>query len=320
MSILLQAHQLKKYFPVTKGFLFSQTRAWIKAVDGIDLTLCEGQTFGLVGESGCGKSTVAKLILLLEKPTSGSVLFRGEDINLMKHKELKQYRASVQAVFQDPYNSLSPRMRVHSIIVEPLQVSNSSCTKQEQKERVEMVLREVKLEHDSLRRYPHEFSGGQRQRIALARALITRPRLLVLDEPVSALDVSVGADIMNLIKDLQEELVLTYLLIAHNLATVRHLSHHIGVMYLGKMVETAPSEEFYTCPLHPYGQALLSAASSSGSFGKREMLQGEVPNPINPPPGCRFHTRCSAAKEVCSEIEPLPKEVSRGHWVACHLY
>lgn len=319
MDVLLKAQGLKKYFPVTKGFLFSRASGWVKAVDGIDFALSEGQTFSLVGESGCGKTTVSKLILLLEEPTGGSILFRGQPIGWMKHEELKGYRASVQAVFQDPYASLSPRMRVASIIAEPLQASGL-LPERERGERVETVLREVKLDHDALKCYPHEFSGGQRQRIALARALSTRPSLVVLDEPVSALDVSVRADMMNLLKDLQEELGLTYLLIAHNLATVRHMSHHIGIMYLGKLVEMAPSEEFFSHPLHPYGRALLSAASRGGVVGSDMMVHGEVPSPLNPPPGCRFHTRCLAAKEVCSEIEPQLKEVSGGHMVACHLY
>ena len=318
MNILLQTQELKKYFPVVRGFLFSQTRGWIKAVDGVDFTLYEGQTFGLVGESGCGKTTVVKLVLLLEKPTSGSILFRGRDINRIKRDMLKQYRTSVQAVFQDPYSSLSPRMRVESIIAEPLKVSKL-LPEEERRERVEAVLQEVRLDHDALRRYPHEFSGGQRQRIALARALSTRPSLLILDEPVSALDVSVGAEVMNLLKDLQEELGLTYLLVAHNLATIRHMSHHIAVMYLGKLVEMAPCEEFYSNPLHPYSQGLLHAASRGGAVTEGLMLTGEVPSPLNPPAGCRFHTRCFAMKRVCSEIEPLPKEVTGGHLVACHL-
>lgn len=318
MNILLQTQGLKKYFPVVSGFIFSQTRGWIKAVDGVDFTLYEGQTFGLVGESGCGKTTVVKLVLLLEKPTSGSILFRGRDINRIKRDMLKQYRTSVQAVFQDPYSSLSPRMRVESIIAEPLQV-NKLLPEKERRERVKTVLREVRLDHDALRRYPHEFSGGQRQRIALARALSTRPSLLILDEPVSALDVSVGAEVMNLLKDLQEELGLTYLLVAHNLATIRHMSHHIGVMYLGKLVEMAPCEEFYSHPLHPYSQGLLHAASRGGAVTEGLMLTGEVPSPLNPPAGCHFHTRCFAMKRVCSEIEPLLKEVTGGHLVACHL-
>lgn len=319
MNALLQVQGLRKYFPVSKGLLFSSQREWVKAVDGIDFDIREGQTLGLVGESGCGKTTVARLLLLLEKPTSGSILFRGRDINQMKHEELRQYRLSVQPVFQDPYSSLSPRMRVGSIIGEPLDASGSVSVK-ERRESVNLALREVRLDADSVNRYPHEFSGGQRQRIALARALSTRPSLVILDEPVSALDVSVGAVMMNLLKDLQQQLGLTYLLIAHNLATVRHMSHYIGVMYLGKLVETAPSEEFYENSLHPYGQALIAAASHSTEIGSESMLRGEVPSPLNPPSGCRFHTRCFSAREVCSETEPLMKEVNRGHLVACHLY
>ncbi len=317
MSPLLQAQGVKKHFPVTKGFLFAQRTGWIQAVDGVDLALDEGQTLSLVGESGCGKTTMAKLILLLEKPTSGSLLFRGRDINEMNHGELREYRASVQAVFQDPYTSLSPRMRAGSIISEPLEVGGPSSG-QERRERVETVLRQVKLDPGVARYFPHELSGGQRQRIALARALSISPSLLILDEPVSALDVSVAADVMNLLKDIQQELGLAYLLIAHNLATVRHMSHQIGVMYLGRLVETAPNEEFFSDPQHPYSKALLSAASSSSSTAYT--LQGEVPSPLNPPSGCRFHTRCPFAMEVCSETEPLPREVSRGHQVACHLY
>lgn len=319
MDVILRAQGLKKYFPTANVLPFFKTKSYIKAVDGIDFAMHEGQTLGLVGESGCGKSTVAKLLLLLHKPTAGSILFRGQDINRMKHKELTQYRMSVQAVFQDPYSSLSPRMTVKSILAEPLETS-SALSEMERRERVEMVLREVKLDYDSLKRYPHEFSGGQRQRIALARALTTRPSLIVLDEPVSALDVSVGAHVMNLLKDIQEELDLTYLLIAHNLATVRYLSHHIGVMYLGRLVEMAPNEEFYAHPLHPYGQALLCAASFDDTDGGQIMLHGEVPSPLNPPAGCRFHTRCFMTKEVCSAIDPPLKEVTKGHLVACHLY
>jgi oligopeptide/dipeptide ABC transporter ATP-binding protein len=319
MDVLLKVQELKKYFPVTKGFLFARVGGWVKAVDGIGFALNEGQTFSLVGESGCGKTTISKLILLLEKPTGGSILFRGQPVNQMKHEALKQYRASVQAVFQDPYASLSPRMKVDSIIGEPLR-AGGSLPEKERRERVEAVLREVKLDPDALKCYPHEFSGGQRQRIALARALSTKPSLVVLDEPVSALDVSVRADMMNLLKDLQGELGLTYLLIAHNLATVRHMSHHIGVMYLGKLVEMAPSEEFYAHPLHPYGRALLSAASLGGALGSDMIVEGEVPSPLNPPAGCRFHTRCLVAKEACCEIEPQLQDITDGHMVACHLY
>jgi len=319
MDTVIEVQGLKKYFPVTRGFLWSRSKGWIKAVDGIDFRVCQGETFSLVGESGCGKTTVAKLLLLLEKPTGGTVIFRGQDIGQIQGEDLKRYRASVQAVFQDPYGSLSPRLRVESIISEPLQAT-TLMSKEERRERVETALREVKLGSDAMRRYPHEFSGGQRQRIALARALGTRPNLIILDEPVSALDVSVRADVMNLFKDLQEELGLTYLLIAHDLATVRHMSHHIGVMYLGKLVEVAASEEFYSQALHPYGRALIAAASLRGALGEEGMLQGEVPSPLNPPSGCHFHPRCPEVMAICSETEPELKEVGTGHQVACHLY
>jgi oligopeptide transport system ATP-binding protein len=319
VSVLLEARSLTKHFAVGGGLLFNREEASIRAVDGVDFALRERETLGLVGESGCGKTTLAKLILLLEKPTSGSILFRGVDINRMSRHQVRQFRSSVLAVFQDPYSSLDPRMRVDSIVAEPLRAT-TSLSREEQEERVVAALEDVKLGGDALKRFPHEFSGGQRQRIALARAIVTRPSLVILDEPVSALDVSVAADMLNMLKDIQEELGLTFVLIAHNLAMVRHMSHQIGVMYLGKMMEIAPSEEFYDCPSHPYGRALLDAARRGGALGDGVRLLGEVPSPLSPPSGCRFHTRCYAAMDVCSEVEPVPKEVGKGHTVACHLY
>jgi oligopeptide/dipeptide ABC transporter ATP-binding protein len=320
MATILDIKGLKKHFKVRRGGLFSRQTAWVRAVDGVDLNLSEGKTVSIVGESGCGKTTLTKVVLLLEAPTDGAVSFRGQDINRMNSQQLKDYRIAVQAVFQDPYGSLSPRLRVKSIVDEPLQASGL-FTRQERWERIEQAIQEVNLDYDALNRYPHEFSGGQRQRIAVARALSTRPSLIILDEPVSALDVSVRANVMNLLKDLQQELGLAYLLIAHDLATVRHMSDHIGVMYLGKMVETAPSEEFYSHPLHPYGQALLAAAASrGGSNSDAELLQGEVPSPLAPPSGCHFHTRCPQVMAVCSEVAPALQEAAPEHQVACHLY
>lgn len=320
MGKLVEVQDLQKYFPVRSGGIFrSQPTAWVKAVDGVDFDLKEGQTFSLVGESGCGKTTIMKLLLLLEKPTSGSIFLRGENISEFGRQELKYYRAAVQAVFQDPYGSLSPRLRTRAIIEEPLQALGT-LSKAERKERIETVMSEVKLELEALHRYPHEFSGGQRQRIALARALSTKPRLILLDEPVSALDVSVRADIMNLLKDLQISLGLTYLLIAHNLATVRHMSHQMGVMYLGKLVEKARSEAFFDDPLHPYSQALIRATSLGGSVDTQVPIEGEVPSALNVPSGCRFHTRCRECMSVCRETEPEFRDVGDGHMVACHLY
>jgi len=318
-DVILQVKNLTKHFPVSKGILFMKQIGAIKAVDGIDFTINRGETFGLVGESGCGKTTTAKLILLLESITKGSILFEGIDLEFQSDQELKKYRSVVQAVFQDPYSSLSPRMRVGSIIAEPI-VVNKQITRKDLEDKISEVLKVVGLQADHAERYPHEFSGGQRQRIAVARALALNPKLILLDEPVSALDVSIRAQMMNLLRDIQDQFGLAYLLIAHDLAVVKHMSNRIGVMYLGKLVETAESDELYRNPLHPYTQALLSAALPSHPDEQRNeiILTGEVPSPLHIPPGCRFHTRCPVAKKGCLEEIPILREISPGHQVACH--
>jgi len=320
-KILVEARNVKKYFPVTSGVIFLKNFGFIKAVDDVSFDIGKGETFGLVGESGCGKTTTAKLILLLEPMTGGTIRFDGQDISKLSGPALKEYRASVQAVFQDPFSSLSPRMRVGDIIAEPIIVS-ASIPRNAIKDRIAEVLNVVGLRHDAHELYPHEFSGGQRQRIAVARALASNPQLIILDEPVSALDVSIRAQIMNLLHDIQQDLGVTYLLIAHNLAVVKHMSKTIGVMYLGKLVEVAESEELYLHPLHPYTQALLSAALPSHPDDQREeiVLPGEVSTPFNPPPGCRLYRRCFSAMPICAEDDPPLKEVSSGHFVSCYLY
>lgn len=317
---LIEVRDLKKHFPVTKGLVLMKQVGAIKAVDGVDFTINRGETFGLVGESGCGKTTTAKLVLLLEKATSGTILYEGRDITRLSGLELKKHRGLVQAIFQDPYSSLSPRMRVGSILAEPI-VVRDALPKKAVKERIAELLHLVGLRSDGADLYPHEFSGGQRQRIAIARALAPNPNLIVLDEPVSALDVSIRAQIMNLLRDLQRRLGVTYLLIAHDLAVVQHMSNWIGVMYLGKLVEIAESEELYFNPVHPYTKALLSASLPSHPAEQRDeiILPGEVPTPLNPPSGCRFHPRCPDAIPVCSQEIPPMKEVASGHLVACHI-
>ncbi len=317
---LLEVRDLKKHFPVGSGFL-GRNKAMLKAVDGINFHIEQGKTYGLVGESGCGKSTTAKLILQLEEPTEGVFFFEGMDVTDLSREDTRYYKSSVQAVFQDPWASLNPRMRVGSIIGEPLEV-NSTMTKNEIRNRVGDLLEEVGLQQYQANLFPHEFSGGQRQRIGVARALALNPKLIILDEPVSALDVSIRAQIMNLLEDLQDEHNLTYLLIAHHLATVRYMCDMVGVMYLGRIVEEAETEELYDNPLHPYTRALMSAALPSHPDIEREeiILTGEVPSPVNPPEGCHFHPRCPSGFEPCAETPPVETQPVPGHRVVCHLY
>ena len=318
---LLEVFDLKKHFPVTKGLLFSRTTGFLKAVDGISFQIEKGKTLGIVGESGCGKSTTAKLLLMLEQPTEGRILFEGEDIHHTDSDHRRAYRSNVQAVFQDPWSSLNPRMRVKDLIGEPM-VINWDVPKREIEERVEKLLQDVGLSHYHANLYPHEFSGGQRQRLAIARGMSLNPKMIVLDEPVSALDVSIRAQIMNLLKDLQKEYEVSYMLIAHHLATVRYMCDWVAVMYLGQIVEYAEVRELYNNPLHPYTKALMSAALPSHPDIEQDeiILTGEVPSPLNPPTGCRFHTRCPFAMDRCAVEVPETKEVAPGHTTSCHLY
>ena len=320
-SPLLEVLDLKKHFPVTKGLLFSKTTGFLKAVDGISFRIERGKTLGIVGESGCGKSTTAKLLLMLEEPTEGRILFEGEDIHHTDSEHRRAYRSNVQAVFQDPWSSLNPRMRVRDLIGEPM-VINWDVPKREIEERVEKLLHDVGLSTYHANLYPHEFSGGQRQRLAIARGMALNPKMIVLDEPVSALDVSIRAQIMNLLKDLQREYEVSYMLIAHHLATVRYMCDWVAVMYLGQIVEYAEVKELYNNPLHPYTKALMSAALPSHPDIEQDeiILTGEVPSPLDPPSGCRFHTRCPFAMDRCAVEVPETKEVTPGHTTSCHLY
>jgi oligopeptide/dipeptide ABC transporter ATP-binding protein len=318
---LLEARDLKKYFGIKQGLFLNRKPAWVKAVDGVNFAVNLGETLGIIGESGCGKTTTARMILLQETPTAGTVVFDGQDIFSLESKTLMDYRRSVQVVFQDPYSSLSPRMRVGDIIGEPLEI-HTNLSRQAIRERVGEVLELVGLAPDVAVLFPHEFSGGQRQRIAIARSLATQSRLIVLDEPVSALDVSIRAQIISLLEHLQQSLGMSYLFIGHDLATVAHISHRIAVMYLGKIAEVADSQGLCTHPLHPYSQALFAAALPAHPDEARAgvVIAGEVPSALNPPSGCHFHPRCPYAMPHCAQEEPALKEVAPQHAVACHLF
>ncbi|MBQ1395772.1 MAG: ABC transporter ATP-binding protein [Eubacterium sp.] len=319
MSTLIEVKDLKMYFPVSTNWK-GQAKHVLKAVDGVSFSIEKGKTFGLVGESGCGKTTVGRCLVRLYKPTGGEIIYEGQDITNLNEKELLPFRKKLQMIFQDPYSSLDPRMTVNSIIAEPLLKTDMS--KQQIAERVAELIKTVGLKSDHGLRYAHEFSGGQRQRIGIARSLATNPEFIVCDEPISALDVSIQAQMINALEELQERLGLTYMFVSHDLSMVRHISHTVGVMYLGCMVEKAPVEELYSNMLHPYTKALMSAVPVADPHKAREskriLMEGDVPTPIDPPPGCRFKGRCRYATDICGQVQPELKDVGGGHFVACH--
>ncbi|MEK5331246.1 MULTISPECIES: ABC transporter ATP-binding protein [unclassified Lysinibacillus] len=319
-KVLLKVDGLKKYFPIRKGFLNTQVGD-VKAVDDVSFEVFEGETLGIVGESGCGKSTTGRLLMRLLEPTAGNIEFGGKMISTLSNNEMRKARRDIQMIFQDPYASLNPRHTIGKILEEPLIVHGMGNSKERKKKVIEL-LEIVGLNEYHAKRYPHQFSGGQRQRIGIARALMTNPRLIIADEPVSALDVSIQAQVLNLMQTLQKELKLTYIFISHDLGVVRHISNRVGVMYLGKLVELTDSENLYAEPLHPYTQALLSSVPVPDPTFEREQLiiSGDIPSASNPPSGCAFHTRCPFKKEQCSSVVPKLQEVKQGHYVACHLY
>jgi oligopeptide/dipeptide ABC transporter ATP-binding protein len=318
---LLQVVNLKKYFPINQGVLFQKAVAHVKAVDGVSFHIRKGETLGLVGESGCGKTTTGRCILQLERPTAGQVLFEGTSLGELRDHDLRPLRQKMQVIFQDPYSSLNPRMKIGEMIAEPMRVHGIEPSARRCRERVKDLLNVCGLSPQIADRYPHEMSGGQRQRVGIARALSLQPAFIVCDEPVSALDVSIQAQIINLLEQLREEFHLTYLFIAHDLSVVRHLCHRVAVMYLGKIVELADCDELYDLPQHPYTQALLSAVPVPDPVvehtRQRIILSGEVPSPVNPPSGCVFHPRCALAVASCQEQVPVLRETTSGHWVAC---
>lgn len=321
MNMLLEVNNLKKYFPITRGLIFKKTLGWVHAVDKISFSIQEGETFGLVGESGSGKTTTGKLVLGILKPTDGRVFFEEQDFTVMSKEEMKQLRSKMGVIYQDPTSSFNPRKTAASIIAEPIEI-HKSLNEREKESRVSELIEEVGLGIEHLSRYPHEFSGGQLQRIAIARALALKPKLIVADEPTSALDVSVQAQILNLMKDLQERFNLSYLFISHDLSVVRHMSYNVGIMYLGKIIELAKSKELFDNPKHPYTQELKKVVPIPNPKEMRKkmknFLRGEIPSAVDPPKGCRFHPRCSLAEPKCSLEEPKLKEIKPGYHLACH--